>query len=96
MSGEIEKRADARMQRDLTRVTSAGPARMVRAGAVMAAGGSAMLAVGADFAWMALVPFYFMAGVGALLVGIGALAWVRQRRRARDEPPVPPARLLPP
>ena len=96
VAGEIEKRADAQLQRDLTRVTNAGPARMAGVGGVLAAGGAGLVAVGGGLSWMALVPFYFMAGLGALLIGIAGLSWLRQRRIERDQPPVPPARLLPP
>lgn len=95
MGDEIEKRADARLQRELDRVTRTGPARMAGAGAAMAAGGTALVAVGGGLPWMVLVPFYFLAGLGLVLIGAGALTWRQQRRRARDEPPVPPARLLP-
>ncbi len=94
--GEIEKRPEAQLQRDMRRLTGAGPRRMTRAGAVMATGGSALVAVGGGLHWTVLVPFYFTAGVGALLVAVGAMMWLAQRRRAREEPPVPPARLLPP
>lgn len=95
MGSEIEKRPEAQLQRDLARVNSEPPVRMAATGAVMGGAGAGLIAVGADLPWMALVPFYFLAGLGALLVAVGGLTWWSRKRR-REREGLPPARLLPP
>jgi hypothetical protein len=92
---EIEKRPEAQLQRDLRRMSTRPPVRMAATGAVMGGAGAGLIAVGADLSWMALVPFYFLAGLGALLVVVGGLTWWARKRR-QDREGLPPARLLPP
>jgi predicted phage tail protein len=96
MSGEIEKRADAQLARQLARGPVNVPARLAGAGTVLTAAGVGLVAAGAGLAFPVLAIFYFLIAFGVGLMVGGAASWLRRRQRAREEPPVPPARLLPP
>ena len=41
-----------------------------------------------------LAIFYFLIAFGVVLITGGAVSWLRHRKRAREAPPVPAARLL--
>lgn len=96
MSGEIERRPDAALARQLERGPANVPARVAGAGALMTGAGAGLVAAGAGLPFQVLAIFYFLIAFGVALIAGGAMAWVRDRKRAREAPAIPPARLLPP
>lgn len=95
MSREIEKRPEAALARQLERGPANVPARLAGAGALMTGAGAGLIAAGAGLAFPVLAIFYFLLAFGVALIAGGAASWLRGRKRAREAPPVPPARLLP-
>ena len=95
MSGDIERRPDAALARQLERGPANVPARLTGAGALMTGAGAGLVAAGAGLPFEVLAIFYFLIAFGVALIAGGAVRWVRDRKRARQSPPIAPARLLP-
>lgn len=96
MANEIEKLSERDFQRGLERgPVGRSPAKQALAGALATAGSAAVIAAFPKLAVLVLAPLYVTAVVGLIVTGHAAASWLRRRRHARLNPPVPPARLLP-